>query len=135
MDMMARRRAMMVGNKPDPLPEQEIGYNLLLDVTRFKKQSTTYGGSEARWAGTDEPIPVNPTYTYAVGKENTRYYVHWFDAAKVFISQSNFGFWGGTATPPADARYAQVVCGITDRTIDEFIAAISSSLSFFRRRS
>lgn len=124
---------MMAASEEAQLPEQKIGYNLLLDVTQFKMQGTfaQYGTGEARWAGTDEFIPINPNYTYNVGSFNTKYYVYWFDSNKTQVYRTVTGFWGGAlAIPDPSARYVQVVWGVTDANVEEF-----RSTSYFKRET
>lgn len=116
--------------KKDSYPEQEIGYNLLVDVQNFEMVNTDNPTSdrEKRWAATADFIPINPNYTYKVGKQNTKYFAYCYDSQKSYISKVSTSDWGGYYSDfPHGTVYVKVGWGYTGSTIENFKASIDQA--------
>lgn len=144
-ELMRRRRALMGVGGGNDYPEQEIGYNLLVDVQNFEMLNVGNPASsrDKRWAATADYIPINPAYTYKVGRTNTRYHVFYYDATKTYISNLRTDFGGGTVSNlPSGTAFVKVAWGYTDYTISQFKDSIDSAGaydqtkgSFFSRKT
>lgn len=129
MTLMQRRRALMEVKK-DSYPEQEIGYNLLVDVQNFEmvEKNNPTSVRDKRWAATADFIPINPNYTYKVGRQNTQYFAYCYDSKKSYISRVDTSIWGGYYSDfPHGTVYVKVGWGYTGYTIESFKASIDKA--------
>lgn len=128
-DLMQRRRALMEVKK-DSYLEQEIGYNLLVDVQNFEMVQTTNptSGTDKRWPATADFIPINPNYTYKVGRQNVKYYAYCYDSKKSHIGTIITEWWGGYYSNfPHGTVYVKIGWGLTSSTIEQFKASIDQA--------
>ena len=145
--ILGRRREVLAMKATPQYPEQEIGYNLLIDVQNFEminiENPEDTKAANKRWAATADYIPINPNYTYRVGKVNTKYSAFCYDGQNNYLGAKSTSFYGGVVTPFVEGTIkVRIGWGRTGATVEQFEASINeagqydhSTGSFFYRET